>query len=86
MNTPDWQKLHQEDPDNFDKVKREYINQEIKRIAKGDERREWNLRLYQKTINDDLNKYKDPIAKYNRMIALFWEGVRKFYKALPKEK
>lgn len=81
---PDFFKIQQEQPETFAKTKREYIQQEINRISKGDKRRAWNLMKYQKTIDDELNKYKNNTARFNKMVELFWKGVGEFYRTLMK--
>jgi hypothetical protein len=50
----------------------------IKRLANGDEQKEWRLRKYQASIDRELSGYKDPIARMYRMEKLFWDGVKKF--------
>ncbi len=42
------------------------------------EERQQPLRQLQWTIDGELRKYKDPIAKMNKMAELFWNGVFKF--------
>lgn len=42
------------------------------------EERQQRLRQLQWKIDGELRKYKDPIAKMNRMTELFWEGVANF--------
>lgn len=81
---PDFFKIQQEQPETFSKIKQEYIRQEISRISNGNKRREWNLMKYQKTIDDELNKYKNNIARFNKMVELFWKGVEEFHRILTK--
>jgi len=40
--------------------------------------RQQRLRQLQWKIDGELRKYKDPIAKMNRMAEMFWEGVTQF--------
>jgi len=40
------------------------------------------LEQFQWRLDNELSKYKDPIARYNRMVELFWEGVRDLQTAL----
>ncbi len=45
------------------------------------EERQQRLRQLQWTIDGELRKYKDPIAKMNKMTELFWNGFSKFQEA-----
>ena len=40
--------------------------------------RRLKLEQLQWRIDADLRKYKDPVARMNRMVELFWEGVNEF--------
>jgi len=48
------------------------------------EEKQHRLRQLQWKIDGELRKYKDPIAKMNRMAELFWEGVGHLKAALSK--
>lgn len=63
---------------------KELIEAEIVRLAGGDEQKLWRLRRYQHSISKELCKYQDPIARMNRMVELFWQGVKEFHDALQK--
>lgn len=58
------------------------IDAELVRMANGDEERLLKLRQQQWKINGELRRYKDPIARYNKMQELFWVGVNKFKNTL----
>lgn len=47
-----------------------------------DPERKKRLQQYQWRLDRELSKYKDPIARYNRMVELFWEGVIELKTAL----
>jgi hypothetical protein len=47
-----------------------------------DPERKERLERYQWRLDQDLAKYKDPVARYNRMVELFWEGLQNFKEAL----
>ena len=51
-------------------------------ISSRPEARQQRLRQLQWTIDGSLRKYKDPIAKMNKMAELFWEGFGKFQTAV----
>lgn len=40
------------------------------------------LEALQWRIDKELEQYKDPVARYNHMVTLFWEQVGKFQDAL----
>lgn len=60
-------------------VTRETLEQFIENAS--EENRE-SLRRMQWKIDQDLNRYKDPVARMNRMVELLWEGVDDLYTAL----
>jgi len=47
-----------------------------------DEDRKLKLQQLQFRIDRELHKYKDPVAKMNKMVELFWEGVNEFNQVL----
>lgn len=51
-------------------------------ISSVPEERQQRLRQLQWKIDGELRKYKDPIAKMNKMTELFWEGVGQFQETL----
>lgn len=71
--------LYKNDPDLFEVRCRELIEDVISSCPP--ERQE-RLRQYQWKIDQTLSGYKDPIARMNKMVELFWEGVGKFQNAL----
>jgi hypothetical protein len=46
------------------------------------EDRQQRARSFQWQLEQKLRHYKDPIARMNKMIELFWSGVNKFHTAL----
>jgi len=44
--------------------------------------RQERLRQFQWRLDQQLSKYKDPTARFNKMVEIFWEGVEKFQKTL----
>lgn len=56
------------------------IEAEIVRLSAGDKEHEIKLRQFQWNINKELRRYKDPVARMNKMAELFWQGVHKFQK------
>lgn len=59
------------------------LNQTIETfIASCSPERQERLRQFQWRLDQELNRYKDPVARYNRMIELFWDGVTIFHQSL----
>ena len=40
--------------------------------------RQTRMRAYQWRLEQELSHYKDPVARMNKMVELFWDGVNKF--------
>lgn len=71
--------LYKNDPDLFEVRCRELIEDMISSCPP--ERQE-RLRQYQWKIDQTLSGYKDPVARMNKMVELFWTGVGKFQDVL----
>jgi len=71
--------LAREDPEEFDRQSRAMIKSEIQRA---DEDQRLMLEQLQFCIDGELRKYKNPVARMNRMVELFWPQVMKFHDAL----
>lgn len=78
MGEIDWHDLINNDPDDFDRIAREHIESKLTELANGDEQRLWKLRKLQNSIDKELNKYINPIARYNKMVELFYKGFDEF--------
>jgi len=71
--------LYKTDPEEFERITRA----EIDRIIEGADPEYRNrLRGLQFTIDTKLSKCKDPVARLNKMIELFWAGLDEFNIAL----
>lgn len=46
--------------------------------------RQQRMKAFQWRLEQDLRHYKDPVARMNKMVEIFWEGVYKFEDALRK--
>jgi hypothetical protein len=51
-------------------------------ISSLDEEKQQRARSFQWRIEQDLKKFKDPIARMNKMVEMFWKGVKEFQKTL----
>lgn len=65
-----------------DREGRSLIEAELVRLADGDPQKLWRLRKIQAGIDRELRRYKDPVARMNKMVELFWKGFAKFHRAL----
>lgn len=70
--------LQKTNPDAMEEFIKQEMEQEMKRIAGDDAEKLIKLQQFQWNINKELRKYKDPVARMNKMAELFWVGVKKF--------
>ena len=63
-------------------VTRQDIDDFIESIE--DEERKLELQRLQFRIDRELRNYKDPVARMNKMVVLFWEGFKEFDEVLNK--
>jgi len=67
--------LYKTDPEAFERK----VRGDIERvICDADPQYRDRLRGMQFEIDAKLGKYKDPVARFNKMVELFWDGVNKF--------
>lgn len=71
--------LYRTDPEEFERRARAEIDCVIENA---DPRHRDRLRGLQFTIDAKLSRYNNPIARCNKMVELFWEGVNAFDNAL----
>ncbi len=67
--------LYKEDPDQFEDLRREIINKSINSYP---EKFRQRARGIQFTLDCELNKHKNPVARMNRMVELLWEQFSEF--------
>ena len=67
--------LYEKDPDHFEELRREIINNTISSYP---EKFQERARGIQFTLDSELNKYKNPVVRMNRMVELFWEKFSEF--------
>lgn len=60
-------KLHEENPEEFERARREMLDKEFVRIADGNPKRLRRLRGLQWLLDNDLRKYKNPVARNARL-------------------
>lgn len=71
--------LYEKDPDRFEDLRREIINNAINSYP---EKFRLRARGIQFTLDSELNKYKNPVVRMNRMVELFWEKFSEFQTAV----
>jgi len=65
--------IYEKHPDRFEKLRKELIEIVIMSYPEKFRKRARGIQFY---IEFELNKYKDPVIRMNRMVELFWD---KFY-------
>ena len=73
--------LYQEDPEQFYEYTRNAIDTFIASLPEDRQRR---ARGIQWRLDMELRKYKDPVARMNRMVELFWQQVGEFQRVLTR--
>lgn len=68
--------LYVSDPEAFDVYRKKLIDDEINKIS--DPIRRQRLRGLQFQLDNKLRKFKDPVARMNAMVSIFWKQVYKF--------
>jgi hypothetical protein len=71
--------LYRCDPEAFARRSRLLIQSLIDGFPEGQRSRAYGLQL---KIDAELSRYKDPVARMNRMVELFWQGVGDFQEVL----
>lgn len=67
--------LYKTNPEAFDEYRKELLEELFNKLPK---KKQKHARQLQWKIESELRKYKDPIAKMNKMVEMFWEGVYEF--------
>lgn len=71
--------LSRQDPDAFEEMRRVLIEKTIAAFPEEHRARAYGLQF---RIDAELSLCKDPVSRMNRMVELFWDGVRKFEAAI----
>jgi len=71
--------LYQKDPEQFEKQSQELIRQTIEKFPEEHRRRAYGLQFQ---LEATLSHYKDPVARMNKMVEIFWDQFRKFQEAV----
>jgi hypothetical protein len=73
------EQLFQRDPGAFEERRKQLIQDMIDNFPEENRAKGYGLQL---KIDAELARYKDPVARMNRMVELFWEGVGHFQEVL----
>jgi hypothetical protein len=71
--------LYRTDPEAFEAMRRLLIEETIEGFPEKHRARAYGLQL---RIDAELSHFRDPVARMNRMIELFWAGFSDFQQAL----
>lgn len=71
--------LHKQNPEAFEEYRQEVLEEYFNSLP---EERQIKARQQQWLLDNDLRKFKDPIARYNRTVELLYEQLDKFRQAL----
>lgn len=71
--------LFKENPQAFDEYRQEVLEEFFESLP---EERQQKARQAQWNLDNDLRHYKDPVARYNRMVELFYNQLDEFRQAL----
>lgn len=67
------------DPEAFEKRRKEILEETFSTMPEELQRR---MRLQQWSLEQQLERIKNPTERFNRMVALFWEGFGRFQDAV----
>jgi hypothetical protein len=71
--------LYRQDPVRFEVVSRELIRKTIENFPPERRQRAFGLQF---RLDATLNRYKDPVARMNKMVEILWEHLRLFQDVL----
>jgi len=69
------QGIYQRDPEKFERLSGELIRQALEEVPEEHRARAYGM---QRKIEYQLKKYKDPIARMNAMVEIFWQQFDEF--------
>jgi hypothetical protein len=69
------QGIYQHDPEKFERLSGDLIRQALDAVPEEHRARAYGL---QRRIEHQLKKYKDPIARMNAMVEIFWQQFHEF--------
>ena len=69
------QGIYQQDPKKFDRLSRDLIRKALDGIPEGFRAKAYGT---QRRVEHQLMKYKDPVARLNAMVEIFWRQIYEF--------
>ena len=73
------QGLYQADPEAFERLRRALIQDALDNVPENLKPKVYGMQL---RIEAHLKKYKDPVARMNAMVEIFWQQFREFQEVL----
>lgn len=80
-----WANLHKTDPERFELERMGALSEEIERLCQDPEKRQ-RLHAMVWRQQQELSKYKNDTARFNKVVELFWQQFVKFQEGLDKLK
>ncbi len=71
--------IARDDADEFERCRRLLIDRTIESFPPEHRRRGYGLQF---RLDLELGRYRDPLARMNRMVEIFWDGVHRFREVL----
>jgi hypothetical protein len=71
--------LYQEDPDLFEEQRQQLIRQTIEEFPEEYRQRAYGIQF---RLEAQLRRYKDPVARMNKMVEIFWQNFYEFAEVL----
>jgi uncharacterized protein YicC (UPF0701 family) len=67
--------LYQKDPEEFERISKAMIRKALDKLPEKQRARGYGLQL---RIEQRLKPFRDPVARMNEMVVIFWENFQKF--------
>lgn len=77
--------LFRSNPDEFEKYRTKFLEDHIASLCADCPEKLERCKRIQWRIEQELNKYKNPIARYNAMVVIFWKQFDEFQRAVNAE-
>jgi len=71
--------LYQEDPAKFEELRQWLIHRTIEEFPEDFRQRAYGLQFQ---LDAQLRKYKNPVARMNKMVEIFWQNFEEFFEVL----
>jgi hypothetical protein len=71
--------LYQKDPEEFERISKALIHEALEKLPEKHRARGYGVQM---RIDRRLSHFKDPVARMNEMVVIFWEQFREFQEVL----